>query len=98
MSARKSSLGYEPHDARLSRPERSPVAALTLANGCGGSTPNLGVSRVAPHAAASRAQFRAQICLLTRDIAVQLTTSVSGLLGERAHVHKARSRCLQCCP
>jgi len=27
-----------------------------------------------------------------------LTSSVSGLLGDVAHVRQARSRCLQCCP
>ena len=64
----RTSLGYEPYDARLSPPERSPVVALTLANECRASTPNLDVSRVAPHPAASCAQFRAQICLLTRAL------------------------------
>ena len=27
-----------------------------------------------------------------------MTSSVSGLLGDVAHVHQARSRCLRCCP
>jgi hypothetical protein len=68
------------------------VAALTSANGCRASAPNLGVSRVAPHPAASRAQIRAQIWLLTRDIAVRVTASVSGLLRDSTHVRQARSR------
>ena len=73
------SLGYEPYDVRLPRPGRSPVAALTLANGCHASRSNLGVSRAAPHPATSRAQIRAPICLLTRGIAVRVTATVSGL-------------------
>ena len=31
-------------------------------------------------------------------IAEPVTSSVSGLLGEQAHVRKATSRCLRCCP
>ena len=61
-------LGYEPYDARLRRLARSLVAALTSVNGRGASMPNLGVSRVASYPAASRAQIRAQIWLLTRAI------------------------------
>jgi hypothetical protein len=64
------------------------VAALTSANGCRASAPNLGVSRVAPHPAASRAQ----IWLLTRDTALRVTASVSGLLRDSTHVRQARSR------
>lgn len=94
---RQSSLGYEPYDARLPRPGRSRVAALTLANGCRASTPNPGVSYVATHPAASRAQIRAQIWLLTRDIAVRVIASVSGLLRGLADVRQARPRCLRCC-
>ena len=92
------SLGYEPYDTRLSRPGRSPVAVLTLVNRYRASTPNLGVFRVAPHPAASRAQIRAQIWLLTSDIAVRVTASVSGLLRGSPNVRQARPRCLRCCP
>ena len=92
------SLGYEPYDVRLPRPGRSPVAALTLANGCRASRPNLGVSRAAPHPAASRARIRAPICLLTRGIAVWVTGSVSGLLRDLAHVRQASSPGVRCYP
>jgi hypothetical protein len=91
-------LGYEPYDARLPRPGRSPVAALTSANGCRASAPNLGVSRVAPHPASSRAQIRAQIWLLTRDIAVRVTASVSGLFQGQRQVLQPRSASLWACP
>ena len=59
------SLGYEPYDARLRCLAWSLVAALISVNGYSASTPNLGVSRVAAYPAASRAQIRAQIWLLT---------------------------------
>jgi len=74
----RSSLGYEPYDACLSRLAWSLVAALTSVNGHGASMPNLGVSRVAPYPTASRAQIRAQIWLLARGIAVPTIASVSG--------------------
>jgi hypothetical protein len=74
------------------------VAALASVNGRGTSTPNLGVSRVAPYPAASRAQTRVQIWLLTRGIAILMIASVPGLLRHLAYVRQARSRCLQCCP
>jgi hypothetical protein len=57
------------------------MAALTLANGCRASRLNLGVSRVIPHPAASRAQIRAPICLLTRGIAVRVAVPNPELAG-----------------
>jgi hypothetical protein len=56
IEAFQSSLGYEPYDARLRRLAWSLVAALASVNRRGVSTPNLGVSRVVPYPAASRAQ------------------------------------------
>ncbi len=73
-------LGYETYDARLRCLAWSLVAALTSVNGRGTSTPNLGVSRVAPHPAASRAQ----IWLLTKGIAVLTSASVSVLGGHES--------------
>jgi hypothetical protein len=80
-------LGYEPYDARLRCLAWSLVAALISVNGRGTSTPDLGVSRVTPYPAASRAQIRAQIWLLTRGITVAI-----------ASVRQAGSQCLWCCP
>jgi hypothetical protein len=42
------------------------VTALASVIRRGASTPKLGVSRVALYAGASRAQIRAEICLLTK--------------------------------
>jgi len=50
--------------------------ALTSVNGRGACKPDLGVSRVAAHPAASRAQIRAQFWLLTRSIAALTIASV----------------------
>ena len=72
-----STSGLEPYDARLRRLAWSLVAALTSVNERGASTPNLGVSPVAPYPAASRAQIRAQIWLLTNGITVLRIASVS---------------------
>jgi hypothetical protein len=74
-------LGYEPYDARLRRLAWSLIAALISVNGHGASTPDLGVSRVAPYPATSRAQIRAQIWLLPRGITVVAIASVSGIVG-----------------
>jgi hypothetical protein len=43
---RQSSLGYEPYDACLGRLARSPMAALTSADGCGSFVTACGVSRL----------------------------------------------------
>jgi hypothetical protein len=62
---RRSSLGYEPHDAHLCRLGWSPVAELTSAHAWRMSVSGLGVSPVSPWSVASRAQIRAQIWFLT---------------------------------
>jgi hypothetical protein len=92
--ARRSSLGYEPYDARLRCLAWSLIAALASVSGHSASTPDLGVSRVAPYPATSSAQIRAQIWLLTGGIAVVAIASVSGLFGKQAYVCKARPRSL----
>jgi len=91
-------LGYEPYDARPRRPAWSLFAALTSVNRRSTFKPNLGVSPVAPYPAASRAQIRAQIRLLTRGIDVLTSASASGLLRNSAYVHQVSSRCLRYCP
>jgi len=50
-------LGYEPHDGRLRRLTRSPITALTSADGRHTSVPVFGVYLVSVRPAASRAQI-----------------------------------------
>ena len=71
------SLGYEPYDVCLCRLAWSLIAALASVSGHSASAPNLGVSRVAPYPAASCAQIRTQIWLLTGGIAIVAIASVS---------------------
>jgi len=59
------SLGYEPYDPRLWRPDLSHLAAFTLAH-AGRASPRVGVvSPVPARSATSRLQIRLQACILT---------------------------------
>ena len=67
------SLGYEPYGVRLCRLALSLVAALTSADGRRAFVLGYGVSLVSTRPAASRAQIRAQIWLLTYALRVYQT-------------------------
>jgi hypothetical protein len=94
------SLGYEPHDVRLPRLIWSPAAVPTSVDGCGASTPHLGVSK-------RRVPSRRVSCTnpCTNLVADQGASQSPYLRPLPCQVSLAsgltcqtRSRCLRCCP